>query len=66
LIYGRNKHGINLFVWPGRASGPEWTETRNGYHMQSWFNGGMTFWAVSDLNEMELLTFVSLYRQDKP
>jgi anti-sigma factor RsiW len=63
LIYGRNKHIINIFIWPSRGSGPELTQTHNGYHMQSWFDSGMTFWAVSDLNDAELHTFVSLYRQ---
>jgi anti-sigma factor RsiW len=65
LIYGRSKHIINLFTWPTSEAGPERSQTRNGYHMQSWFDNGMTFWAVSDLNEGELRTFVSLYRQDK-
>lgn len=61
LIYARNKHVINLFVWPSALS-PYSTETRNGYHMQSWSDHGMQFWAVSDVNEAELARFVSLYR----
>ncbi len=62
LVYGRAKHTINLFTWPAAVSG-EFRETRNGYHLQSWWSGGMTFWAVSDLNEEELRQFVSLYRK---
>ena len=62
LIYGRRQHTINLFTWPaGPAAGVE--ETRNGYHMESWSSDGMTFWAVSDLNEGELRDFVTAYRQ---
>ena len=63
LVYGRRQHIINLFTWPAAASTAETAETRNGYHLQSWSGNGMTFWAVSDLNEAELRQFVSLYRQ---
>jgi anti-sigma factor RsiW len=62
LIYGRNKHIINLFAWPSASKVPEKSLTRNGFHMESWPSNGMTFWAVSDLNEGELREFISLYR----
>jgi len=62
LVYGRRNHIINLFVWPSGAPAPETSQTRNGYHLRSWSANGMTFWAVSDLNEAELAQFVSLYR----
>jgi anti-sigma factor RsiW len=65
LIYGRNKHVINLFIWPAPQPAPGSTLTRNGYHMQTWSGDGMTFWAVSDLNEAELQEFISLYRQTR-
>jgi anti-sigma factor RsiW len=64
LIYGRRNHTINLFTWPSATSNPESSQTRNGYHLQTWSSNGMTFWAVSDLNETELRQFVSLYRQN--
>jgi anti-sigma factor RsiW len=64
LVYGREKHIINLFVWPSASPTAATSETRNGYHMQSWSANGMTFWAVSDLNETELGQFVSLYRRN--
>jgi anti-sigma factor RsiW len=64
LIYGRRKHVINLFTWPSVTPIAEATQTRNGYHLQSWSRNGMTYWAVSDLNETELRQFVSLYRQN--
>jgi anti-sigma factor RsiW len=62
LIYGRSKHVINLFAWPAPAATAEATRIRNGYHMQTWSGDGITFWAVSDLNESELHEFISLYR----
>lgn len=66
LVYGRNRHMINLFTWPTSALVPEKNQTHQGYNMLNWSANGMTFWAVSDLNEAELRDFVSLYRQDKP
>jgi anti-sigma factor RsiW len=65
LIYGRNKHVINLFLWPSLRPGGQKKLTRNGYHVQHWEASGMTFWAVSDLNEAELSQFVALYRSQQ-
>jgi anti-sigma factor RsiW len=64
LVYGRRAHIVNLFVWPSAASTPESSQTRNGYQMRTWSAGGMTFWAVSDLNPAELGDFVALYRRN--
>ena len=64
LIYGRRNHTINLFTWPSATPAGAGTLTRNGYHLQHWFTNGMTFWAVSDVNEGELGQFVSLYRRN--
>ena len=63
LVYGRNKHVINLFLWPATMSGPNAAVTRNGYHLQSWSANGMSFWAVSDLDETELRRFAAIYKQ---
>lgn len=63
LIYGRRNHTINLFTWPS-APTAEGSETRNGYHLDSWSSNGMAFWAISDLNETELRQFVSLYQRN--
>jgi anti-sigma factor RsiW len=63
LIYGRRAHVINLFVWPSNATVPENAQTKNGYHLRTWSDGGMVFWAVSDVNESELADFVSAYRR---
>jgi len=61
LVYGR-QHIINLFTWPSTVPATVAEETRNGFHLETWSAGGMTYWAVSDLNEAELRQFVSLYR----
>jgi anti-sigma factor RsiW len=61
LIYGRRAHIINLFVWPSPPT-PDISQEHSGYHLRSWSAGGMTFWAVSDINDTELMQFVRAYR----
>jgi anti-sigma factor RsiW len=62
LVYQRRKHTINLFIWPSAPGSAAATKraARQGYHMFQWNRSGMTFWAVSDLNERELQEFVRL------
>jgi anti-sigma factor RsiW len=63
LVYGRDKHFINLFVWPAntqRANTLHASE-RNGYHVVRWSSKDMAFAAVSDLNERELLEFAKTW-----
>jgi anti-sigma factor RsiW len=62
LVYQRRKHTINLFIWPsspGDEAAPK-KATWQGFHILHWRRSGMTFWAVSDLNEGELQEFVRL------
>jgi anti-sigma factor (TIGR02949 family) len=63
LVFQRRKHVVNLFTWPVAGSEEETRTTRNGYHLIRWTKSGMTYWAVSDLNEAELGQFVELYRK---
>jgi anti-sigma factor RsiW len=63
LIYGRRNHTINVFTWPSAPMAAV-EQTRNGYHVESWYSDGMTFWAVSDLNEAELRDFVRLFQKE--
>ncbi|HEV2435087.1 MAG TPA: anti-sigma factor [Verrucomicrobiae bacterium] len=59
LVFHRYKHVINLFIWPTNESDskPAVPAPINGYNVIHWSRGGMTFWAVSDLNEEELMEF---------
>jgi anti-sigma factor RsiW len=64
LVYEHRKHVINLFIWPSTpdsATSPA-ALSRQGYHLIHWTEGGLTYWAVSDLNEKELDEFVQLVR----
>jgi len=68
LVYQRQKHFINLFIWPA-TEGPgiaEKTVTRQGYNLLHWTQSGMTYWVVSDLNRSELQQFVQLVRSSAP
>lgn len=59
LVYQRQQHTINVFVWPastGSGNVSEWTV--RGFHLRHWVRDGMSFWAVSDLNASELNEFV--------
>jgi anti-sigma factor RsiW len=65
LVYQRQKHLINVFVWPGDSKSaklPE-TQTIQGYNMVFGWHGGMYFCAASDLNLAELHRFVNLLQQ---
>jgi anti-sigma factor RsiW len=62
LVYQRQRHIINLFSWPApqASDAAAAAETRQGYNLIHWTQGGMTYWAVSDLNVDELHAFVQL------
>jgi len=68
LVYQRQKHIINLFIWPQANSSASDTApiTIQGYHAISWLNSGTIYWAVSDLELSELQTFASLIRAQLP
>ncbi len=55
LVYRRRQHTISVFVWPAveRDLAPLAWSTR-GFNVKHWIRGGMSFWAVSDLNDPEL------------
>jgi anti-sigma factor RsiW len=62
LVYRHRLHVINLLVSPA-AGEPERkvvATTRQGYHLLRWTRNGTSYWAVSDLNEAELIGFAHL------
>jgi anti-sigma factor RsiW len=61
LVYQRHKHTINVFVSPASsAAGTPTSVQVRGFQVHHWIRGGMSFWAVSDLNDAELTQFVRL------
>jgi anti-sigma factor RsiW len=65
LIYQRRLHYINLFIWPAEQAGStgELALQRQGYNLIHWIDSGMNFWAISDLNSVELREFTRLVQR---
>jgi anti-sigma factor RsiW len=63
LIYQRDKHVIDLFVWPAAGETPPQSAERQGYNIVHWSQNGMAFWAVSDLETAQLKQFAEDWRR---
>lgn len=65
LVYQRQKHFINVFVWPQEAKPAKLpgTSAIQGYNLIFWRRGGMNFCAASNLNAAELRGFVELLQK---
>ncbi|MFI4935889.1 MAG: anti-sigma factor family protein [Caulobacterales bacterium] len=59
LVYRRRAHVINLFIWPGEAPAAAQLEKQQGYSLVRWGQGGLVFWAVSDVDSADLQGFQS-------
>jgi anti-sigma factor RsiW len=66
LVYQRQPHYINVFIWPSSGDGTTQMTTRQGYHLAHWNQSGMTYWAISDLNVDELQEFVRILQSQSP
>jgi anti-sigma factor RsiW len=68
IVYRRGHHPINLFIWPASrgAAGRAETAPGDGYTLLHWSQGGMTFWAVSDVNPADLRQFETDLRATTP
>jgi anti-sigma factor RsiW len=60
LVYTRGQHTINVFVWPEASDAVRSPDARaiRGFHVRHWTRGGMSYWAVSDVNDADLDQFV--------
>ncbi len=67
LCYRYRQHTIDLFVWPQKRGGetPMRSFERQGYNVLHWTDGGMVFWAVSDVNDTDLKAFAEAYASAK-
>jgi len=54
LAYKRRQHLIDVYVWPAAAIQENLALTRDGFNIERFENGGMSFWLISDLNRNEL------------
>jgi anti-sigma factor RsiW len=62
IVYRRDKHVINLFVFVSneRGDAPPSEEKRDGFNVVRWRMGGLCYVAVSDVEASQLLAFVRL------
>jgi anti-sigma factor (TIGR02949 family) len=64
IVYRRRNHVINLFVAENLGAKYKNTagETHHGFNVRHWTEGGLDFWAVSDINATELDEFCQKLR----
>jgi anti-sigma factor RsiW len=65
LVYQRDKHIIDLYVWPETGAGPHLASDTSiqGYNVIHWAQDGMNFWAVSDVERGQLDDFANLWKK---
>jgi len=56
LVYRRGGHVINLFIWP-RAPERDASAAHDGYNIREWSQGGLAYWAISDISAEDLTGF---------
>lgn len=68
VFYYRRSHAINVFTWPAISDkdAPVRKKSTQGFHIRSWQQSGMTYWVISDLNDVELDEFVNSLREIPP
>lgn len=66
VVYQRQQHTINVFIYPDRddEGGEASARSIRGFHVRHWTHGGMSCWAVSDLNEPDLNRFVDTLQKE--
>jgi anti-sigma factor (TIGR02949 family) len=65
LAYRHRQHVVNLFVWPDTAAVAAFANapggvSRQGFQLLHWTQGGMRYWAISDMNAQDLREFQHL------
>ena len=68
LVYQRDKHIINVFVWPSASSREIDSSSYNqqGYHVIRWASAAFNFCVVSDLEITQLQQFATLLAAPPP
>jgi anti-sigma factor RsiW len=63
LVYQRRQHLIDVFVWPAQGQTAGRVMSRDGFNIERFGHGRMSFWLVSDLNRNELNDFARLFAE---
>lgn len=62
LVYSRDRHLIDLYVWPDNDTTDLKSMTHRGFNVVRWSESGMQLWAVSDVERAELERFARLWQ----
>jgi anti-sigma factor RsiW len=62
LLYARRNHRITVFIVPRGGNDTPGGQGAVGYHVVRWRDADFVYWAISDLNHVELATFAGLLR----
>jgi anti-sigma factor RsiW len=67
LVYRARQHVIDLFIWPQDkpVDAPPRESSSKGYNVVRWSDGGMAYWAVSDVSAADLQSFADAYTRAK-
>ena len=60
LVYRRDKHIINVFIWPATMGGTKQTQNHHGYNAITFDAGGFHYCLVSDVEQKELERLAAL------
>lgn len=62
VVYRHAKHVINLFAWasPGKPDTGLHDESSQGFNIVTWRRGGITYYAISDVEADQLAKFAKL------
>jgi anti-sigma factor RsiW len=63
VVYRRNLHLINVFIWPAKSALPEHSRDYHGFRVLSRHWKNTQYLIVSDLNQKELSEFAALLGQ---
>ena len=63
LAYLRNRHVIDVFVWPSAAPRAPASVVRRGFNVVHWADASMQYWVVGDLDRIEMERFAQLWRE---
>ncbi len=63
LAYLRDRHVVNVFVWPRTVPQTPLRSVHKGFNVLRWADGSMEHWAVSDVEHSELERFAQRWQQ---
>jgi anti-sigma factor RsiW len=63
LVYKRNQHVLNLYVWPANSERAIRSGARKGFNVLSWADSSMQYWLISDADRIPLERFAQAWRE---